>query len=302
MKKLLLSLPLATIVLLTGCNSDTQDTSKQPQATATTKSAAPQSKAVATVNGKEISEHTLAAYMQQRLAQIPEADTASARRQILEEAINMELAIQDAVKQQLDKDPYVALELDTQRRNILASAAFGKYLKDNPKTDADLKKIYEENIRPENFQSFKVRHILAESEEQAKAIIEKLKTGGDFIEIARSGSKGPSSENGGDLGWLNSQDILPEILSVIQKLDKDKFAEAPVKTQFGWHVVKLDDVKQTPVPSYEKVKNELTSIAQRQSLEDYLNTLRNSAKIEILDELARANDAGKPQPDNGAAK
>jgi len=300
MKKSALMMSLTSVLFISACNTSTSE--PQQQATNTgTESPVLQSNKVATVNGVDISEHTLTAYMQQRLAQVPEADTPSARRQILEEAINMELAIQDAVKLNLDKDPYVSIELETQRRNILASAAFGKYLKENPKTETDLKKLYEENIKPASFQDFKVRHILSETEAEAKAIIAKLKTGADFIETAKTDSKGPSAEKGGDLGWLNSQDILPEILDVIQKLDKNEYTENPVKTQFGWHVVKLDDIKQTPVPTYEKLKSELTTIAQRQTLEDYLNSLRDKANIVIHDEFAKANAELKSQVE-GAAK
>ena len=295
MKTTYLAVLLSSVMMISACNSSSdstttsKDTNDKPASDTTTP--AMQSKAVATVNGHDISEHTLDAYMQQRLAQVPEADTPGARRKILDEAINIELAIQDAMNKHLEKDPFVALELETQRRNILASAAFADFLKKHPTNDADLKKIYEERIHAEDFRDYKVRHILTDSEDKAKALIAKLNKGADFIELAKTASTGPSAAQGGDLGWLNSRDILPELLTSVQKLDKGKYTTTPVKTQFGWHIVKLDDVKQIPVPAFDKVKQELLAIAQRESLEKYLAELHKDAKIVIHDKFQQTNDA-----------
>ena len=295
MKKSSLALLLATVVTISACNSSNTETDKKVTADKSAAKPAMQSKAVATVNGKDISEHTLNVYMKQRLAQVPEADTPSARRQILDEAINIELAIQDATMKHLDKDPIVALELETQRRNILASAAFQDYLKNHPVSDDALQALYKDRVHAEDFQDYKVRHILTDSEDKAKALIAKLDKGANFIELAKKSSTGPSAAQGGDLGWLNSKDILPELLASVQKLDKGKYTTTPVKTQFGWHIVKLDDVRQIPVPTFDKVKQQLLSIAQREALQQYLSNLHDNAKIVIHDKFDNANDALKTQ-------
>ena len=151
----------------------------------------------------------------------------------------------------------------------------------NPVTDADVKAEYDKFVAANSGKEYRARHILVEKEEEAKAIIASLKGGAKFEDIAKKQSKDPGSgANGGDLDWAPAASYVPEFSEAMVKLEKGKVSEAPVKTQFGWHVIRVDDIRQAELPKLEEVKPQIVQQLQGMKLNQFQQDLRSKAKIQ----------------------
>ncbi len=276
MKLRTLTLALGLSSLLAGCdqvptgNSDTSATST-PAAINDT------SAVVATVNGAPITESVIELYQEQMQSRRPGAPAD--RNTIIEEVINLELASQSGAKAGLDKDPRMQLQIDQQRRAVVATAAIQSHLDSNPVTDEELKKLYDEQV-PKGSE-YKARHILLEDEENAKKLIVELDGGADFSELAKEHSTGPSGKSGGELGWFSPKQMVAPFSEAAAKLEKGSYTKEPVKTQFGWHIIILDDVRESTPPDFEQVKPQLQSFVQKQRVQDFISSLRQGASIEM---------------------
>ena len=153
-----------------------------------------------------------------------------------------------------------------------------------------LKKEYQEQIKNAPKEEYKARHILVKTEDEAKEIIKSLKDGADFEKLAKEKSIGPSGPNGGDLGWFTATTMVPEFADAVAKLKKGDITDQPVKTQFGWHVIKLEDTRKVDPPSFDSMKDKLRSIVANKSIQNYLSELHKKAKIELKQPKG---DAGK---------
>ena len=164
---------------------------------------------------------------------------------------------------------------------MLIRELFADYQKTNPVTDADIQAEYDRFVATNGGKEYRARHILVEKEDEAKAIIASLKKGGKFDEIAKKQSKDPGSgANGGDLDWANAGSYVPEFSGALVKLKKGQTTDAPVKTQFGWHVIRLEDVRDAQLPKLEEVKPQIAQQLQQQKLAKFQEDLRGKAKIE----------------------
>ncbi|MCO6412655.1 MAG: peptidylprolyl isomerase [Thiogranum sp.] len=251
------------------------------QESATAPAASPvrdDSAVVAEVNGSPITRAVLDIYAQQRQARQPGADADDAA--VLEEIISLELARQQGEKQNLDDNPEVALQIEQQRRAVLASAAMQQHLKDKPITDEELKKIYDENVGSGD--EYKARHILLKEKEEAEQVIAELDKGADFSELAKEKSTGPSGPGGGELGWFSAKQMVAPFSDAVAAMEKGSYTKAPVQTQFGWHVIMLDDVRQTTPPDFEMLKPQIRAMVQNQRVQEYLAELREAANINII--------------------
>ncbi len=231
---------------------------------------------VATVNGKAIERADVEAYKQENAE-----PQAASDQQVIDELIVRELIYQDALTKNLENKPVVQEELAEARRGVLLNAAIRNALESNPVTDAELKKIYEEQATKFDITEYKARHILVKDKAEAEALIKDLKQGAEFAALAEEHSTGPSGKNGGDLGWFAPQQMVPPFSQAVQQLKKGEVTDQPVQTQFGWHVIKLEDTRKPEPPSFEEVKPRLEQAVQQQRVADYLLDLRNRAKIEI---------------------
>jgi peptidyl-prolyl cis-trans isomerase C len=151
-------------------------------------------------------------------------------------------------------------------------------------TDAAMKKVYEDAVKSMgNEQEVRARHILVPSEDEAKAVLAEIKKGTDFAELAKQKSKDPgAAAEGGDLGYFGKEQMVPEFAETAFKLDKGQVSD-PVKTQFGWHIIKVEDKRSKPVPEFDKVKDQIETYVQRKAQADYIHKLQQGAKIERLD-------------------
>ncbi len=238
-------------------------------------------KVLATVNGHPITQQTLDFYAQQRAAQAPEDKTPHDKNAMLQELVNRELLYEDARKKKLEKEPEVKKQLALQRREILIAAALRNQLSKTKISEDELRKEYKERVADANVHEYKARHILTASEDDAKKVVKELENGADFAKLAKEKSIGPSGEQGGELGWFNPSQMVPQFSQAVENLKKGEYTKEPVKTQFGWHVIKLEDSRKVTPPPFDKIEPRLRQVLQSQKLREYVGQLRKEAKVDI---------------------
>jgi len=237
-------------------------------------------KIVATVNGKIITENTLSMYIRQRNLP-PGHISPQQRKDLIEELINRELVYQDAMAIGIDKSPAVKEEIEHQRVNIIASAMITPSSDRFVVSDADLKKEYDARKDELSGKELKARHILLESEDKAKEIIAMLNKGEKFADLAKKYSTGPSAPNGGDLGWFRIGQMVKPFSDAANKLAKGAYTKQPVKTQYGWHVILLEDSREVSAPDFDSIKEQIRVGLQNRLISEYIADLRGKAKIEL---------------------
>jgi peptidyl-prolyl cis-trans isomerase C len=234
---------------------------------------------IATVNGKAIKQSTYDFIVKDATARGQNVDD-NTRNVIINKLVSSELVAQEAQRIGLDKQPDFLARQELAQRELLVNAFLADYIKKNPVSDADTKAAYEDYKKQLGDKEYSASHILVATEGEAKDIIAQLGKGGDFAKIAKEKSKDPGSqEKGGDLGWFSLGGMVKPFGDAVAKLQKGGITQAPVQTQFGWHVIKLNDIRDAQPPAYEKVKDDLQKRLQQQKLERLLSDLRAKAKI-----------------------
>ncbi|MDK9725189.1 MAG: peptidylprolyl isomerase [Sterolibacteriaceae bacterium MAG5] len=236
-------------------------------------------KGVAVVNGKTIPANRAEVLLTGQMAQ-GQPDSEELRNAVREELIRREILVQEAVRKGLDKKSEVVAQLDLTRQGVLIGAYLNDFVRTHPVSDEAIKKEYE-NIRAAlGDKEYRARHVLVEKEDEAKAIVEKLKKGEKFEELAKQSKDPGSKERGGDLGWATPGSYVKPFAEAMAKLEKGKYTEAPVKSDFGWHVIQLDDVRDLKAPPLDEVKPQISQRMQQQMIEKHVMELRAKAKIE----------------------
>ena len=233
------------------------------------------------VNGVSIPQSRFEA-MNKELNSQGQPDNAERQQAIREELVNREILAQAAAKRGLDKSPEIAAQMEMARQAVLVRALFENEVKSHPITDADLQKQYEAFKGSMGTNEYKVAHILVDKEDDAKSIIDQVKKNpADFAKLAKEKSKDPGSkENGGDLDWGPSARYVKPFADAIQSQPKGQVSAAPVKTDFGYHVIRVDDVRPLKVPEFAEVKDQFRQRAQQQQIQKMVMDLRQKAKIE----------------------
>ncbi len=235
---------------------------------------------VAIVNGKPVPKARVDALASQ-LAKSGRPVGAEMESQLKEEVIAREVFMQEAQKRGLDASEDFKAQMELARQTLLIRELFADQQKKNPVSDAEVQAEYDKFVSANGGKEYRARHILVEKEDEAKAIIASLKKGGKFEEIAKKQSKDPGSgANGGDLDWANAASYVPEFSQALIKLNKGQTTDAPVKSQFGWHVIRLEDVRQAQLPKLEDVKPQIAQQLQQQKLAKFQEELRGKAKVE----------------------
>ena len=268
----------AVAIGLTACGKG-QQTAPAPAAAdkAATNAPAP----IATVDGTAISRTEYDIYLKSLLRGRPTTElTTEQKGQVLDEMINMELLATQGTKEGVEKDPDVAAQLDVVRMRVIADAESAKYLKDKEPTDADLHAEYDTAVASMDKTEYHARHILVASKEAADAAIKKIKGGAKFEDVAKAVSTDGSKTNGGDLGWFTLTKMVKPFGDAVKGLKKGELTTTPVQTQFGWHVIKLEDTRETAPPPFEQVKQQVTNGAIQKKLQAYVETLKKTAKID----------------------
>lgn len=243
--------------------------------------AAEAKKPLAVVNGVAVPAMFANFVRQGRLARNanPESLTDESIRDAL---ITVELLAQEAAQKGLDKNASVQAAIEYQKKDILAQAAMEDFARRNPIGEDTLKAEYDKAKAKAGTNEYRPRHILVPSEKEARALIAKLTTGkkAKFEDLAKSASKDSSAGNGGDLGWILPANLVPEFANAMVKLKKGEITKDPVQTQFGWHVIKLDDSRALDFPPYEKLKGRITSQMQQVHMRKFVQELRATSKVE----------------------
>jgi peptidyl-prolyl cis-trans isomerase C len=271
----------ASLLVLSACNPDNK--AKSAVAPAVKEPAA------ATVNGIAIAKSRVDMIVQQGLA-AGQPDSPEARKGIIEKLAMQTLAADEAIKKGLDKSPEIMAQIDLIRQSVLANAYVQDLIKNSTASDDMLKAEYEKIKATITGTEYKARHILVEKESDAKDIIAKLKKDtGLFEKLAMEKSKDAGSKvRGGELGWFDLSRIVPEFGSAVSKLEKGAITQEPVKTQFGYHVIQLEDTRPIEAPPFEEVKPQLAQHIQQQNVQKQMEDLKAKAKIEIVDAPAAA--------------
>ncbi len=237
-----------------------------------------QTKAFATVNGQAIPQSVYDAIMAEQKAK-GVSETPEMRNAIKEQLIARELLVQEAKKTKLDKKGDVQLQIEAARQAILGNAFLAEYLRTHAPSDADLKAEYERIKASMGNTEYKSRHVLVEKEDEAKAIIAKLEKGEKFADLAKQSKDPGSKDTGGDLGWSAPTAYVKAFGEALTKLKKGEFTKTPVKTDFGYHVIQLDDSRPMTPPPFDQVKAQLQQRANQQQVENLVRDLRAKAKI-----------------------
>jgi peptidyl-prolyl cis-trans isomerase C len=237
-------------------------------------------KPVATVNGVPVPQSRADYLMQQQLSR-GGADTEQMRGMVRDELVNREILMQEAQKAGIAKQPEVQAQLDMARQEIIVSAYLRDWVRKHPITDAEVQQEYEKAKAEQGDKEYKARHILVESEDEAKALIAQLKKGGTFDDLATKNSKdGGSAQRGGELDWNVPAGYDKQFSDAMVKLERGKYTEAPVRTRFGFHIIQLDDVRPAKFATLAEVKPRIQQKLAQNRIEELVRGLRAKAKIE----------------------
>lgn len=263
---------VAAVLALTACQQsggvDTQGAAPDPN------------NVVARVNGEPIGETALDAQMQALSAR----GQSVGRARALEELVTVKLLEQEAEKRGLPEQPDIAAEIERQRASLLAQHLIRAELDRQDVTDADLRARYDEQIAAsKGGVEYHARHILVEEENTAQSLIDQLDEGGDFQALAREHSTGPSSSRGGDLGWFQAEEMVEPFGEAVKALETGQYTQSPVETQFGWHVVLLEDTRETEPPAFEDVRSQLRNQMISEQIQQFVSDLRQRGDVEIVE-------------------
>lgn len=235
---------------------------------------------VAIVNGKPVPKSRMDALSAQ-MAAAGRPVPPEMQDQLREEVVMREIFMQEAQKAGLDATEDYKSQLEVARQNILIRALFKDYADKHPVTDAEAKAEYDKFAAANSGKEYKARHILVEKESEAKDIIANLKKGAKFEDIAKKQSKDAGSgANGGDLDWAPASAYVTEFTEAMIKLNKGQLTQTPVKSQFGWHVIRVDDIREAQLPKFEDVKPQIAQQLQQQRMANFQKDVREKAKVE----------------------
>ncbi len=236
---------------------------------------------VATVNGTQISREFYDSYVKAIAGGKAPADlTAEQREQALDNLVRARVISDQATKDGADKDTEVATKLELARLSVLQEAAFEKYLKDKKPTDAELKAEYDSQVAGMPKTEYHARHVLVATEAFAQKIVDELDKGGKFADIAKRDSMDSSKDSGGDLGWFTPDRMVKPFADAVATLKPGEYTKKPIQTQYGWHVIKLEETRPVAAPPFDQVKDRLLQIVQSKKIKAYSDELLKAAKVE----------------------
>lgn len=278
--KSILPVMLASAVIFTACTKQNDEQKAEDT-----------SAAVATVNGTAITENMVNGMMEQIPPQLRALNLGFIRDKVVSNLVDQELVVQDAKTKGLENDADYRQQLQNMSRQLLYAHALQAHLK-AAVTDAAVQQAYEAQKASYAKPSVKARHILVETEQQAQELIQQLKNGADFATLAKEKSIGPSAPNGGELGWFSQGQMVPEFEAAAFALPAGSFSDTPVKSQFGWHVILVEEKADAKEPALEEIRADIERELTEKAVTDYMDTLRAKATITYADgaEDAAANE------------
>jgi len=255
---------------------------------------------LAKVNGSEIRQSDVALAEEELGPSLAQMDPATKKDNVLSFLIDMKIVSKAAEDKKVENSEDFKRRLAFTRNRLLMDSLLASEGK-AATTDEALKKVYEDASKQiTGEQEVHARHILVETEDEAKAVEAELKNGADFAELAKKKSKDPGASDGGDLGFFTKDQMVPEFSAVAFALEPGKISD-PVKSQFGWHVIKVEEKRNRKAPDFEQVKGQIETYVTRKAQADYVSKLREAAKVERMDQTSGAATT-EAKPDATAAK
>jgi peptidyl-prolyl cis-trans isomerase C len=247
---------------------------------------------VATVNGKALPKSEFDLYVANMSRQSGREVTEEQKGQLLDQYVSMQLAAEEAEKAGIEKDLKVRDQLALARLQVLVDAGLQKYLEAHPVQESELRPEYDAQVAalPREYHA---RHILVDDQAAAVAITKELQGGADFAKLAAKRSKDSSSKSGGDLGWFTLDTMVKPFADAVKTMQPGQLTEQPVQSQYGWHVIKLEESRATSAPPFDEVKDRVKMIVQRKKLQTHLEDLRKAAKVEKTAAAAAPATAAK---------
>ena len=240
-----------------------------------------QAQNIAVVNGKAVPKARVEALLAQATRQGGQARTPELEQQVRDEVVLREMFMQEAERRGMAGSADYKLQMELARQTILIRELFSEYQKKNPVTDAEVQAEYDKFKGQSGGTEYRARHILVEKEDEAKALIAQIKGGAKFEELAKKSSKDPGSgENGGDLDFAAPASYVPEFSQAMVKLKKGEMTETPVKSQFGFHIIRLDDTREAKFPPLEEVKGQIQQRLGQQKMTKFRDDIRAKAKTD----------------------
>jgi peptidyl-prolyl cis-trans isomerase C len=236
---------------------------------------------VAVVNGQPVAESVLRMYVLSAERKNLDDLAPEDRERVLNDLIGLQLLAEQAEKDGLTSSRTLAAQLELQRLRMVANAMANDYLEKNPPSDADLQAIYDENVPLLSGEQYKARHILVPTSEEAEAVITQLRGGADFVALAQERADGPTGPNGGALDWFTLDSIPPPFAAAVQAMAVGSYTTEPVQTDYGFHVILLEETRKQEPPALEDIRDDVASAAQRKKLDEYIQALRGSAAVTV---------------------
>ena len=235
---------------------------------------------VAVVNGTAIPKSRADALIGQLVKQ-GQQDTPQLHQAVRDELVNREILMQEAVREGVPSRPDVKAQVAVAQQTVVLRAMIEDFAAKNKPSDAEVKARYDELVKQAGGKEYHLHHILVDNEQQAKDLIAKIKGGAKFEDLAKQFSKDPGSgKNGGDLDWANPKTYVPEFAAAAEKLQKGQMTDTPVHTQFGWHIIRVDDIRDIAPPPLDQVKAQIVQQMQQEKLQAFEQNLRAKAKIQ----------------------
>lgn len=285
MKLKYITLGLAAALTLAGCQQD--KTVTQAALPAVT------GEAVAHVNGEPISKQMFEFHLERRTNGQPALASAEDREALLKELIDLTLLAQEAQQRGLADQETVAARLQNLRSAVLAQAVVEDMLQQEP-DEAAVQAEYDKHFQAGQGVEYHARHILVEDKESAEKLIAQLDKGTDFVKLAEEHSSGPTGPNGGDLGWFQPEQMVPPFSEAVATLEPGAYTKEPVETQFGWHVIKLEETRPVSPPPMDEVRQQLVALIAQERIEARVEELRNAADIR-MEQLPQQESAEQEQ-------
>ncbi|MDH4274982.1 MAG: peptidylprolyl isomerase [Gammaproteobacteria bacterium] len=234
---------------------------------------------VAVVNGTPISTRSFELYRQLRLGSEGDAISDEQRQKLVEELVNRELIYMEAGA--ILKNPDVQQEIQEQTRNIVTRYRIRKLLDDHPPSEGEMKRVYKQQVVEAASTEYQARHILVETEKEALDIVIELDNGADFSALAKKKSMGSSAPHGGDLGWFAPNQVMKPIADAVSHTAVGKYTDKPIQTDFGWHVILVENKRKAEPPTFEDVEKQVRIIVENKIIGEFISGLRNKATIKL---------------------
>ena len=248
---------------------------------------------IATVNGTPYRLDVFRVFFMERLQGRPASNDPAVQQQLFDEFMNLIVASQEGDRRKLEGERNVVAALELERMKVMSNAALSAMADEIEPSEKELKDAYDRIKEQTTRTEYKARHILLKSEDEARKLIKQLDKGAKFEELAKKHSEGPTGKDGGDLGWFDPAQMVAPFAEAVTKLEPGSYTKEPVQTQFGWHIIELQETRKAEPPAFEDAKPQLTALVKRQKLGEKLAEMRNNAMVELNEEVVRLKAEGE---------